>query len=181
MKRIVITSPDFLPGEASAIIKLLDSGTDTIHLRKPEATIVQCRELLDQIPASYRKHIVLHQYFELCDEYELQGIHLNKRNPYMPANSKGTVSCSCHSLDEVVKRKPTMDYVFLSPIFDSISKQGYCSAFSIETLKNAQQEGIIDEKVIALGGVTYSKLPLLESLSFGGAAMLGEIWNTLRH
>ncbi|GAA6529534.1 hypothetical protein LPYR103PRE_15070 [Segatella asaccharophila] len=69
-----------------------------------------------------------------------------------------------------------MDYVFLSPVFDSISKSGYCSAFPLSALKQAQEEGIIDRKVIALGGVTYDKLPLLESLSFGGGAMLGEIW-----
>jgi thiamine-phosphate pyrophosphorylase len=69
-----------------------------------------------------------------------------------------------------------MNYLFLSPIFDSISKQGYCSNFSIELLREAQAEGIIDNKVIALGGVTPRKQPLLESLGFGGYAMMGAVW-----
>ena len=72
-----------------------------------------------------------------------------------------------------------MDYLFLSPIFDSISKRGYLSQFSIESLQNAAEEGLIDGKVFALGGVTQAKLPLLHELGFGGAAMLGAAWQDL--
>lgn len=177
MKIIVITSPDKMPGEVSTICRLLDDGIDSIHIRKPDWSETQCRELIEAMPEQYRCQLVLHQYFELCEEYHLKGIHLNKRHSYPPVNHKGTISCSCHSLEEVIAQKPKMDYVFLSPIFDSISKRGYCSAFPISILKQAQSEGIIDAKVIALGGVTYDKLPLLQKLSFGGGAMLGEIWN----
>ena len=76
---------------------------------------------------------------------------------------------SCHSLEEVCQYKNHMDYVFLSPVFDSISKQGYRAAFSIETLEQAR--GIIDEKVFALGGVTLDKITILEQLHFGGIAV----------
>lgn len=51
-----------------------------------------------------------------------------------------------------------MDYLFLSPIFDSISKRGYLSQFSFESLQNAAKEGLIDGKVFALGGVTQAKV-----------------------
>ena len=79
-------------------------------------------------------------------------------------------------MEEVIERKPTMNYVFLSPIFDSISKQGYRSAFDHATLKKAAHEGIIDHKVVALGGVTRQRISLLAEYGFGGAAMLGDIW-----
>jgi thiamine-phosphate pyrophosphorylase len=69
--------------------------------------------------------------------------------------------------------KKHFDYVFLSPIFDSISKAGYKSAFTEEMLKEASDKGIIDEKVVALGGVTFDKIPYLKKLNFGGAAMMG--------
>ena len=75
-----------------------------------------------------------------------------------------------------MKRKPKLNYVFLSPIFDSISKQGYRSAFDDATLKKASAEGIIGQKVVALGGVTRERVALLEKYGFGGAAMLGDIW-----
>ena len=43
-------------------------------------------------------------------------------------------------------------------------------------LEEAASQGIIDHQVVALGGVTLDKLPLLESWHFGVAAMLGSIW-----
>ena len=44
-------------------------------------------------------------------------------------------------------------------------------------LRQAADDGIIDEKVIALGGVTFDKLPYLRELNFGGAAMLGALYS----
>jgi thiamine-phosphate pyrophosphorylase len=65
----------------------------------------------------------------------------------------------------------------LSPIFDSLSKRGYTSGFSAEELQRAADEGIIDEKVIALGGVTFDKIVYLERLNFGGVAMIGALYD----
>ena len=101
------------------------------------------------------------------------GIHLNKRNPNIPEDYSGHISCTCRTLTELEVKKRVYDYVFLSPVFDSISKQGYSSAFSEEDLHRAAASGIIDSRVVALGGVTPERLPYLRSLGFGGAAMLG--------
>ena len=83
---------------------------------------------------------------------------------------------SCHSLDEIVRYKQEYDYLFLSPIFDSISKVGYTSQFSHDELLRASSMGIIDSRVVALGGVTPDKIAYLEQLGFGGAAMCGAIY-----
>ncbi len=37
MKLIVITSPEFLPGETELMQAMLEEGLDRIHLRKPDA------------------------------------------------------------------------------------------------------------------------------------------------
>jgi thiamine-phosphate pyrophosphorylase len=66
--------------------------------------------------------------------------------------------------------------VSLSPIYDSISKQGYRAAFTREELLKAAQDGIIDNKVYALGGVTFSRLEEVKALGFGGAMILGDAW-----
>ena len=84
---------------------------------------------------------------------------------------------SCHSLEEVDIKKDMADYVFLSPIFNSISKSGYNSAFSKEELHNAMKQGKIDNKVIALGGVSSANIDTVKDLGFGGAALLGDIWD----
>ena len=44
-------------------------------------------------------------------------------------------------------------------------------------LQKASLEGIIDKKVIALGGVTFDKIPYIQSLNFGGVAMIGGIYD----
>lgn len=170
---LVITSPDFFPGEAAFIHRLFACGVDIVHLRKPGATANDCARLLDGLASDDRRRIVIHDFFELAQPYGLHGIHLNARRSTVPGGYEGHISRSCHSLEEVKRYKAACDYVFLSPIFDSVSKQGYASAFTDETLKQASEDGIIDNKVVALGGVTPDKIDYLQQLNFGGAAMLG--------
>ena len=172
---IVITSPSFMDGEVSFLRRLLAHGVDFVHLRKPGAAASDCARLLDGLTAEERVHIVIHDFFELAGPYCLHGIHPNSRRSSVPEGYTGHVSRSCHSLEEVKLWKPSCDYVFLSPIFDSVSKQGYRSAFSPEALGRACSDGIIDSKVIALGGVTLDRVRELRSSGFGGAAMLGHV------
>lgn len=177
MKLIVITAPQFFEGEVAAIVSLFRAGLETMHLRKPKASIEETENLLRQLPAEYMQRIVTHDHFQLASAFGLKGIHLNGRNPHVPAGYTGHISCSCHSLHEVVKRKPACDYVFLSPIYDSISKEGYSPVYSCKELQEACRAGIIDSKVMALGGISREHLPEIASLGFGGAALLGDIWN----
>ena len=122
MKWITITSPAFLSGEATFIGKLFSQGLDLLHLRKPEASLEAYKQLLLQIPEQWHSRIVLHEHFELAEEYKLHGIHLNRRCSVVPKAYHGSISCSCHTIEEVITQKDSKDYVFLSPIFDSISK-----------------------------------------------------------
>lgn len=175
MKWIVITSPDFYAGEASFLSLLLQCGVDLIHLRKPNADEMSCARLLEKLSAEERHQVVVHQHFQQAAYFGLHGIHLNRRNPTPLAGYAGNVSRSCHSIEEVEMWKEECNYVFLSPIFNSISKQGYYAAFSSNSLDNAAERGIIDGKVCALGGITTAQLPLLCRWHFGGAVMLGSV------
>lgn len=176
MKFIVITPPEFIANEAERICQLFRLGIDLLHLRKPFATEEACAGLLQQIPPEYRRRIVAHDHFGLAASFGLHGIHLNRRHPAAPPSFNGTISCSCHSLGEAAERKEAMDYVFLSPVFDSISKHGYRSAYTHAQMEHAAGQGIIDNRVIALGGVALEHIPLLRSWHFGGAAFLGDVW-----
>ena len=177
MKLIVITSPQFIGGEASYITSMLQKGIDLVHLRKPESSPCDCAKLLDAIPEELHRRIVIHYHHCLCEDYHLGGIHIS---PYHMSQTLprygGTISRSCHSIDEIASFKSSYDYLFLSPIFNSISKQGYHGAFSALQLQEAQQKGIIDNKVIALGGITANNLSIVKQLGFGGAALLGDVW-----
>ena len=179
MEWIVITSPGFLQGEADFIDRLFGHGLDRLHLRKPGAEIGECRRLLDGISREWLPRIVVHDNFGLCREYGLGGVHLNGRNPMAPPNHEGSVSRSCHSLEEISRYKGECDYLTLSPIFNSISKQGYMAAFEPEQLAAARDSGLIDSRVMALGGVTLENIPRVRELGFGGVAILGDVWQRM--
>lgn len=173
---IVITLPHFFDGEAGQIVQLLHSAVDLVHIRKPQAPLHEVERLICQIPGEYRNRLVLHDHHQLAAKYQLHGIHLNSRNPLSPSGWQGSVSRSCHSLEEVKEWKAKCDYVSLSPVFDSISKQGYRAAFTTSQLAQARAQGIIDHKVLALGGVTFSRLDEVLRMGFGGAMILGDAW-----
>lgn len=175
MKLIIITTPYFFEGEGQILSALFQEGMERLHLRKPQSCIHDLGMLLESIPAEYHTKIVLHDHFELTARYDMAGVHLNSRNNVVPEGFEGSISRSCHSLKEVQDNRH-LDYVFLSPIFQSISKEGYGSGFAMDELREASANGIINEKVIALGGIDIPTLPLIAPLHFGGAAILGALW-----
>lgn len=177
MKLVLITPPKFFVEEDQIITSLFEEGLDILHLRKPGSAPMYSERLLTLIPKQYHKRIVTHDHFYLKEEFNLMGIHLNSRNPDVPLNYKGHVSCSCHSLEEVKQKKGHFNYVFMSPVFDSVSKKEYLSNFTPEELKAASKHGIIDKRVIALGGITSDNIRIIKKYGFGGAAILGDIWD----
>ena len=99
MKLIVITQPEFFEDEAAAITSLFDTGLEILHLRKPGASYEDMDKLLRRLPAEYMERIVTHDHFGLASERNLKGIHLNGRNPTVPAGFTGHVSRSCHTME----------------------------------------------------------------------------------
>jgi len=179
MKTIVITAPGFVDNESERITALLESGNVwRVHIRKTQCDKKATRQLIESIPKKFYPCLSLHDWHRLAMDYGLGGVHLNNRNPVPPTGFSGLVSRSCHSLEELAASKA--DYNFLSPIFDSISKTGYHSRFSIEELRDAACRGIIDKRTFALGGIEPKHLPLLHKIGFGGATMLGAVWNHTR-
>lgn len=177
MHLIVITEPQFVTNEATIIAQLLHWGVDLIHLRKPESSADDLAKLIEAIPTVYHNRLVLHDHFDLAAHFTLHGLHLNRRNSVLPPNHKGTVSQSCHTLDEVKVCKTKCNYVFLSPVFNSISKLGYTSAFTPKALSEAKKQGLIDQNVLALGGITAANIDKTKYYGFGGVALLGDIWS----
>ena len=177
MKLILMTTPYFFVEEHQILHALFDEGLEILHLRKPETEPVYSERLLTLLPETYRKRIVVHDHFYLKNEYNLKGIHLNHRNPELPPKYKGHISCSCHTPDEVKAHKKVCNYVFLSPIYNSISKTDYPTRFSQNALRDLAVQKVIDKKVMALGGIGLDNIERIKDLGFGGAVILGDIWN----
>ena len=169
---VIISEPGFFSGEAEALRRLLDGLECRVHLRKPGSAEEDMRRLVESLPEELRPRLTLQDHLRLAPEYGVGGVHPTSRFPEIPPCWRGLVSRSCHSLDEVAACQDA-DYLFLSPIFDSISKSGYRSAFTDAQLRSASE---IDGHVYALGGVRPENFPLLKEYGFGGAALLGHVW-----
>lgn len=163
--------------EDQIITALFEEGLDILHLRKPATPAMYSERLLTLIPEKYHKRIVTHEHFYLQNEFNLSGIHLNARNPQEPHDYAGNISCTCHSIEELKNKKHFYDYVFLSPIFDCITKADVASAFTAEELRLAAKEKIIDSKVMAFGGINPDNILEIKDFGFGGAVIMGDLWN----
>ena len=66
--------------------------------------------------------------------------------------------------------------MFLSQIYDGITKPDFKSSFSELELQDATSHGIIDSKVMAFGGISLDNIDNLKSYGFGGVVIFGDIW-----
>lgn len=147
--KILFSYPNKLINEVALINELMTSGEwDLFHLRKPDYTTDELMELWNKLDDEVKIKTVLHQDF------------------------KG----SCHSFEEVEALNGQLPYCFLSPVFDSISKQGYLAKFDATELKAFfKKKRTI--KVIALGGIAEDNYNEVLSIGFDGAAFLGSVWS----
>lgn len=181
MRRLIgLTLADFENREAERerMVSLLDKGeVEFFHIRKPSWSESRMRLFLETFPRRLYSRLCLQDCTQLAVEYEVGGVHLNSRNGFcVPIGFAGRVSTGCHSIAEAAEWKERTDYHFLSPVFDSISKHGYKSAFTLEELEEAFRKGVLDERTVALSGVSRENLPLLEQVGFSSAAIMGDIW-----
>jgi thiamine-phosphate pyrophosphorylase len=181
MLKIIITYPTAFPSELEQIVQVLEKEDCRLHLRKPEYSEMEYEVLLQAIPAKYHSRIVLHDYFHLAEKYKVGGLHFStlKRNQISKLAdlriSKLSLSTSTHSIEELIGLNNEFDYAFLSPIFPSISKEGYEGNLDMQAVQAYLQKPH-QTKVIALGGIDDSKIAQLQEWGFDGYAMLGNIW-----
>ena len=184
---VLISAPTALPDEPRLLAALLGAGSETLHLRKPGWPAAQVERLILNIPEVFHARLVLHGHPGLVRRYRLGGLHLTaaaraatvRRPPLLPGQ---TLSTSFHSLAEISGHRRHYDYVFLSPIFDSLSKQDYASNFTLPGLqvffnRRAARPGH-QLPVLALGGITAQHLALVQRTGFAGAAVLGTVWQS---
>ena len=182
MELMLISYPYSIEGETDCVNRMFEEGLNIYHLRKPDYNEVKLAEYLNQIEPCFHPRIKINTSFELLDRYRLGGIHIPvamtlKSNIIgLKKNKKISISSSFHSFDEVKGRNENIDYAFLSPVFDSISRKNYKSGFNYGELQKILP--LATTKIIALGGCKAENLCQVKQLGFSGAAVLGAVWNS---
>ena len=175
---IVITPEQDHPKEIEIITSLFECGLQLLHIRKPNTNTGELREYIQHIPKQFHKRIVIHSHYALAKEFNLRGIHLTEKARKLKVSSTHLkiVSTSFHTSKDILKSRRIYEYVFLSPVFDSISKQGYKSNFEAEDLKSFLKGN--KHKIIALGGINNKNIKQIKEIGFSGAAVLGYVWES---
>ncbi|WNH14047.1 thiamine phosphate synthase [Thalassobellus suaedae] len=177
---VVLIAPEYdIKNEMVILHELFREGLPYYHFRKPHYNYEEYCEYLNQIDSQYHNRVVVHQFHELFQHYNLKGIHFqeakrrevsvetleNIRNKY-----KISMSSSFHSPEELGDCKFNFDYHLLSPVFSSISKQGYKGqGFDVNH---------INKTIIGMGGVTTKNLNEFDKLGYQGIGVLGGIWQS---
>lgn len=189
MELIVITPEANVPDETTTVNKLFAAGLAKLHLRKPGFTTEEYRNYIGAIDERYHKRIVLCGGFEIWNEFKLGGVHLsssmrNDENTWDKIEDvpMSVLSTSFHSWDEVKENSFPYRYVFVGPVFDSVSKEGHKGIVDVsgakETKAQLAEAGKRCPALIALSGVAVTDMRYLHRNGFDGAAMLGTIWQS---
>ncbi|WMJ72805.1 thiamine phosphate synthase [Cytophagaceae bacterium ABcell3] len=192
MKLAIFSAPEYYEGEEKLVETFLGAGLEYFHLRKPGWEETQFHKYLKKIhPIFYRK-IILHGGFGLIKKYNLKGIHLNgeaikmRKLEELKYIMKGArirglkISSSAHCFEELEQYGKNFSHLFLSPVFDSISKKGYKTGFNLNEIKeklDKRREERSATEIWGLGGINSENLPKVFQAGFTGAAVLGTIWN----
>lgn len=177
MNLVLITDPGKPKYEEESLIQFLDQGLSRLHIRKPDWTSIQIEKLVRSIPVEFRSKISLHGDLRLAEDLGLGGFHFKSNKEISASHLRK--SKSFHQLDELLNAENKgLSYGFLSPIFDSISKQGYKAGFEHELLR----KWMIDHKpglgfsIYALGGINRENILSAWEMGFEGAVIMGCIW-----
>ena len=177
----LIAPENDIDNEILILNQLFEAGLEYYHFRKPHKSYQQHCEYLDAIEIKYHNRIVTHYHHKLINEYNLKGIHFQeqKRRDYIDnpghyfkdLNMFGkTISSSFHEPEELEDCYFEFDYHLLSPVFSSISKEGYKGrGFDVNH---------IDKLIIGMGGINVKTMPEVFKLGYKGIGVLGGVWNT---
>jgi thiamine-phosphate pyrophosphorylase len=77
---IVLISPEEdIKNEMVILNQLFDAGLEFYHLRKPLKNIQEYSAYLNKIEIKYHNRIVVHEFHELINKYNLKGIHFQEK------------------------------------------------------------------------------------------------------
>lgn len=178
---IVISNPTAIANEIKTIHSLFECGLELFHVRKPEFSATEIKAFVTAIGLEYRNKLVLHSHHQLAEDLGMNRIHFTekdriKANPIRVPNPDRVITTSTHSIDEFNSLSNDYEYAFLSPVYNSISKENYNP--KIDLLNAIKNRTNFNTKLVALGGIEAQNIKKTLDAGFDDVALLGTIWNS---
>ncbi|QNL51196.1 thiamine phosphate synthase [Olivibacter sp. SDN3] len=172
VKIVLITSENPVQKEQETINDLFVAGLQLLHIRKPYMSFPDIRNFILRINERFYDKIVVHNHPGLQQEFNLAGVHLKPTVFEKTPVTANILSTSSHSISAFQRLDKKNSHIFLSPVFDSLSKAGYQGKPELLKAGTIPRQG----KLIALGGITAENIAQVANRGFDGAALLGYIW-----
>ncbi|MFI3314127.1 MAG: thiamine phosphate synthase [Rikenellaceae bacterium] len=170
-RELILITPEIIYDDEIIVLQHVVSKGGIVHIRKPHADKEMVTEFCETLSA-LRENLSIHYHHDIATKQRFARSHISVDQISNCSSFEGKLSCSCHSVEEANELEQSrIDYYFISPIFDSISKHGYKSKFSPEQIANIATS---KPKSVALGGVSIDNISSLSS--FNGIALLGAVW-----
>ncbi len=173
--RLIAITPEYpFDGEAKAIERIIGAGFHRVHLRMPRATDAQAMRVMQAVSPELHSRITLASHYEaLAGKFAFGGVHIKAGMDCNAPQWSGMCKSRSYHRGDTFDDIEQYDYAFLSPVHDSISKQGYQAAFTPSELKLILADERLRSRLVALGGITAGSLQWLGHIGFTGAAFLG--------
>ncbi|MBA0882540.1 thiamine phosphate synthase [Flavobacterium undicola] len=181
---IVISNPIAIANEINTIHALFERGLELLHVRKPEFSAEEMKTFVAAIGLEYRRKLVLHSEHQIAEDLGINRLHFSEKmreqiNPetlYHYNEKRIHLSTSIHTIEAFNDLRIFFQYAFLSPVYNSISKENYKS--KIDLLNAIQNRTNHQTKLVALGGIESANIQKTLAAGFDNVALLGTIWNT---
>ena len=177
--KILISNKVPLSNEVEIIRFFFKNKNNLFHLRRYDSSEDEVVQFLNAFTEEERKQLVLNHHHFLASEFGINRLHFSENERLEIGDEKleklhshgFILSTSVHTVEDFENLNSVFEYAFLSPVFDSISKENYKAvSFDLNDVRK-------DTKLIALGGITVENYNDALNLGFDGVAFLGGVWN----
>lgn len=154
--------------------KAEESGIHYFHLREKDLSSHELLKLAGQIrKVLQRTRFIVNGRLDVCNTVGADGVHLQKDNlPVSAVRSKFPdleIGYSAHSREEALEAENAgASYVFLSPVFETISKKSTLPVIGLPVLR--EWISALRIPIFGLGGVDSSNVAALSRSGCSGAA-----------
>jgi thiamine-phosphate pyrophosphorylase len=179
-ENLVLFTPNDGSWDVKTVRRLLDAGLSRLHVQaRRDWQLRDYEKFVKSLPDGFHPRVVLEDHAELVLARRLGGYQLRagQRAPRRWPK-EGVLAAKCHSYDELRQSDRSCRYVFLAPVFESVSKRDHrprrtTREFQVIVQRWKAEGGC---PAYALGGITPRTAEKARELGFDGVGFIGSVW-----
>lgn len=166
-----------------SIERALKGGAKWTQLRiknKPESEVKELAKQAKTLCAQYHATLVINDYLEICNELDLDGVHLGLTDTSTAVarevlGPNKIIGGSCNTLEDIIYHyKNGVDYVGIGPFTFTSTKEKLSPVLGLKGYKNILTElhsKNIQIPVIGIGGITLKDVSAIKETGIHGVAV----------